>query len=599
VVFKNLPIEIDVYGRAYLRDEEAELPFSVEDDARAARLLTRERALEKLAERDRLWNFAIEPLTRTQGSLGLLAVIDFDQRRILDARVEETQLRGHEVILKGREPSDAVQIASRVNGSSSGAHAIAAAMAIEMACGAAPPPLAVIARNIGACGETISENMQHLFLHAGPDYSEAAVSRTSLSLWAKAQKTPARNYEAHGLETVADVMRGMNPLSGHLYLESLRMSRLAGEICAMIFGRHPHPSTIVPAGIGLEPSRELFNLVLGRLNTLLDYAKKVVGLWDDLVDFFYDAEPRYRRVGELPGNLLSVGAWDDPDHYDATYTNCNEWGLLRLSAPGAIVVGELRTQRLTDINIGIEEFVDHSYLGKPDAEADPPVPADPLSEPLSPHHPWNRQAIPLPAARDWRGRYSWSAAPRWDREPMETGPLAQLWVNAINEHQNCEFIAAGRRALEIDVPKGQQPAARLRWPIPERPNTLERNRARAYNLAFAGMAAYANLLKAFECIRRGETVMSLRFRSPERRTGVGFWECGRGTVTHHLTIRNHRIRNYQIITPTEWMGSPRDAIGIPGIFEMALMNTPLLEQCTRVEDFTGIDILRTIRSFDP
>src|SRR5262249_10730126 len=132
-----------------------------------------------------------------------------------------------------------------------------------------------------------------------------------------------------------------------------------------------------------------------------------------------------------------------------------------------------------------------------------------------------------------------------------------------------------------------------------RPNTLERNRARAYNIAYTGMVAYTNILKVFDCIRRGERATSVRFRSPERKTGVGFWECGRGTVLHYLNIQNHQILNYQIVTPAEWMGSPRDAIGLPGIYEAALMNTPLLEHYSRAEDFTGIDILRTIRSFDP
>jgi hydrogenase large subunit len=47
------------------------------------------------------------------------------------------------------------------------------------------------------------------------------------------------------------------------------------------------------------------------------------------------------------------------------------------------------------------------------------------------------------------------------------------------------------------------------------------------------------------------------------------------------------------------MASPRDPFGVPGPYEMAVMNTPLLEEFNKPEDFTGIDILRTIRSFDP
>ncbi len=39
--------------------------------------------------------------------------------------------------------------------------------------------------------------------------------------------------------------------------------------------------------------------------------------------------------------------------------------------------------------------------------------------------------------------------------------------------------------------------------------------------------------------------------------------------------------------------------GAPGPYEEAVRNTPLLEEFARAEDFTGIDILGTIRSFDP
>jgi len=604
MVFKNLPIEFDVYGRAYLRDEEAKAPFDYAFDARIQRALNRERMLEKLSSNPGVRTFEIEPVTRTGGSFSLHTVVDFEHRRALDAHVECTQFArqsgAYEVILNNRKPSDAVHISSRVCGSSSGAHAIASAMALEMAAGAAPPPLAVVARNLGSCGEVIDECVNHLFVLAGPDYSEGAVSRTSLSLWAKAQKTPAAGIDAHRLETIADVMRGMNPMSGHLYLEALQMARLGREIASLMFGKLPHPGTIIPGGVGIEANRELFNQVLGRINALLDYSKKLAAIWDDLVEFFYDAEPRYRRVGELPGNLISGGLWDDPEGYDANYANCNEWGVRRMSAPGVIIDGEMRTNRLSDINLGVEEFVDHSYYRQWEGGE---VPADPLSGPVSPWHPWNKETAPEPSARDWKDRYSWNAAPRWDREAMETGPLARLWINAVSGARNCEFIRSARGpargALEIALPKGQRPAARLRWQIPERPNTLERNRARAYQVAYAVMVAYADLLKAFDYVRRGEVTMSVRFLHPERKISAGFWECGRGMVTHHLVIDKHRIANYQVITPSEWMGSPRDALNLPGIYEAAMMNTPLLEECARPEDFTGVDILRVVRSFDP
>ena len=143
------------------------------------------------------------------------------------------------------------------------------------------------------------------------------------------------------------------------------------------------------------------------------------------------------------------------------------------------------------------------------------------------------------------------------------------------------------------------PSARLRWRIPERPNALERNRARAYQLVYAGMVAYANLLDAFEYIRRGRTRMSERFVLPEKSIGVGFWEGSNGSIVHYLVVDDRSIGNCRIITPNGWMGSPRDPSGRPGIYEAAVINTPLLEECARIDDFTGIDILRAVRSFDP
>src|SRR5215475_8280086 len=295
MVFKNLPIDSDMDGRASLREGEAKASFDNAPDGRSRRAQNRERMLEKLSGDLGVGTFEIEPVTRICGRFMLSAEIDFANRRTLDAHVEcgefTRQSGACETILRDRRPSDAVHISSRTCGSSSGAHAIASAMAVEMAAGTPPPPLAVVARNLASSGEIIDELINHLFVPAG--------------------------VEEHGLESVADLMRGMNPMSGHLYLEALQMARLGREIATLIFGKHPHPTTVVPAGIAVEAHRELFNQVLGRINALLDYSKKLTCVWDDLVDFFYEAEPRYARVGATPVNLISAGLWDDPESYDA------------------------------------------------------------------------------------------------------------------------------------------------------------------------------------------------------------------------------------------------------------------------------------------
>jgi hydrogenase large subunit len=45
--------------------------------------------------------------------------------------------------------------------------------------------------------------------------------------------------------------------------------------------------------------------------------------------------------------------------------------------------------------------------------------------------------------------------------------------------------------------------------------------------------------------------------------------------------------------------SPRDPWGNPGPYEEAVLNTPILEEFRTPEEFKGLDILRTVRSFDP
>jgi hydrogenase large subunit len=594
--FKNLPIEFDARGQASLRGDGQSYPFAMRGGAVGLAESAPPRAVEALAERARIRSFNIGPVSRVSGAFDFYAVIDFDQRKSLDARAGATLFRGYESILKDREPSDAVHISSRVCGLCGGSNAVASAMALEMAYGVAPPPLAILARNLGASAEYLFDHPQSLFLQAGPDYSEAVVSKTSPSLWEKARRTPSPNANAHGFRNIAQIMTAMNPMSGDLYLESLHVTRAAREIATAVFGKYPHPSSVYPGGIGILPEREVFNRVLGRIHLLIEYSKKVALIWDDLVEFLYDANPLFRKVGESPANLLSFGVWDDAESYDGAYQSCNDWGERRLSTPGAVVNGELRTTRLTELNLGVEEFVAHSFYRQWEGDR---LKGDTNGSPLSPFHPWNKKTLPDPSGRNWKGRYSWGTSPRWDCEPMETGPIARLWVSSLAKKLKNEFIFASTGGLEMELPKLEGPSRRLRWRIPERPNALERNRARAYQIAYSSLMAFTCLLKAFEYLQKGEKKTSRTFHIPDDALGVGFWEGVRGALTHHAVISEGRIDNYQILSASTWAVSPRDPFNGAGPCESAVVNTPLLEEIAKPEDFTGIDIFRAIRSFDP
>lgn len=137
--------------------------------------------------------------------------------------------------------------------------------------------------------------------------------------------------------------------------------------------------------------------------------------------------------------------------------------------------------------------------------------------------------------------------------------------------------------------------------IPPVWNAFERNRGRAYHLAYVTTVAFDNWLLGLDLLKQGKSEIHTPFEVPRwgSHIGVGFWGAGRGYLTHHTTIDNGTLSNYQIITPSTWNARPRDPWGNPGPYEESVRNTPILENFRSAQDFRGIDILRVIRSFDP
>src|SRR5262245_28032395 len=376
--FKNLPIEFDDQGRARLKEGVAD-PYAY--PASTAVADQQDRVRELLARNGHIKDVSIDPVTRVAGALAFHAVVDLEARKVEDAHAMATLFRGYEIILKGRDPRDAIFISSRACGVCGGVHANCAAEAIEMAFGVAPPPLGTVVRNLGQTAEFLYDHPLHLFLLAGPDYSEAVVKAAEPSLWARAEQALASHPDVHGYRTIAEIMTDLNPLSGKLYLEALEITRRAREATVLAWGKYPHPQTIVPGGISTTISLQTLNEYQTRLFELLDHSKKMALLWDDLFNFLYEADPRYQQVGRRPKNLIDLGIWDHHEHYDATYANANAWGEQRWATPGVILESDgLVTTNVHHINAGLEEFVEHSYY-EGWTDTPPRYRTDPLGNP--------------------------------------------------------------------------------------------------------------------------------------------------------------------------------------------------------------------------
>ncbi|MEL6964562.1 MAG: nickel-dependent hydrogenase large subunit [Pseudomonadota bacterium] len=595
--FENLPIEFDEQGRAHLKPG-VKNPYEYQTQT----IEERQEMLREIAVRNgQIADVDFDPVTRVAGALAFHSTVDLEKGKVLETNSMATLFRGYEVILRGRDPRDAAFISSRACGVCGGVHATASALSLEMALGIKPPPMGIVTRNLLLSCEYLYDNPLHLFVLSGPDYSESLIKQTNPEIWDKAVSATAKHVDLHGYRTIGEIMTDLNPLTGKLYLEALQMTRVAREAYVLLGGKYPHPETIIPGGVTTTITTSTFNEFYLRIQQFFDYAKKCIGIWDDVFDFFYEADERYLDCGRLPATMVDLGQWDHEDYYDATYENCDYWGEHRWSTPGVVVDGKLVTTRLTDINVGLEEFVEHSYYETWD---DYPFKTDPLGSPLSPNHPWNKTTIPRPGSQNWKERYSWSTTPTWDRRTFEAGAYARVYVSALaNKLPASEYIESTGKSLRLNLAKGSSlPAMEVEWSVPEHWNAFERNRARAYAVAFNLMVTIENLSRAFDLQKRGETKVATPFEIPAtgHAIGVGFWGAGRGFLSHHCEIQDGLLANYQIVTPSTVNACPKTPWGEPGPYEQAVLNTPIIE--TNITDrstFQGIDVLRALRSFDP
>jgi hypothetical protein len=118
---------------------------------------------------------------------------------------------------------------------------------------------------------------------------------------------------------------------------------------------------LYPGGVGTVPTVQLFTDYLVRLMKYVEFMKKVVPLHDDLFDFMYQALPGYEKVGQRRILLGCWGSWNDPKVCDYTYRHVNEWGKAMFVTPSVIVDGQVVTNNLVDINLGIRILLGSSY----------------------------------------------------------------------------------------------------------------------------------------------------------------------------------------------------------------------------------------------
>ncbi len=425
-----------------------------------------------------------DPITRIVGSLGIFTKIDFGKREVVECYSTSSIFRGYSIFMKGKDPRDAHFITSRICGICGDNHATCACYAQNMAFGVKPPALGEWIVNLGEAAEYMFDHNIFQDNLVGVDFCEQMVKETNPGVWQKGRETEAPNARLHGYKTIGDIMRALNPFTGDFYRETLQVSRMTREMFCLMEGRHVHPSTLYPGGVGTVPTVQLFTDYIVRLMRYVEFMKKCLPLHEDLFNFWYEALPGYEEVGRRRILLGCWGSFQDPNVCDYDYRTMNEWGNAMFvtpghrrrrqarhdepgrhqprdsHSPGQLVLRRLgRTRRNSSSRI---RWATRSISGIPGT----------------------RRPFPRPQKRDFSGKYTWVMSPRWfdkrtgDHLALDTGggPIARLWATALAGKVDIGYVkATGQSVKDSAAQDGDEAGSRIRV---EDPQVEQRHRTR-------------------------------------------------------------------------------------------------------------------------
>lgn len=484
----------------------------------------------------------VGPFNRVEGDLEVR--LDVKGGQVQSAEVNATMFRGFEPMLIGRDPMDALTIAPRVCGICSVSQSIAAARALASAMGVAPPPNGQRLHNLMIACENLADHLTHFYLFFMPDFTRAPYA--------------ARPWHAEVLRRFA-ALGEATPGARSIAATAARARWF--ELMGMMGGRWPHTGALVPAGTSraLDAAERL--RVLGKLREMRGFLEthtfgaplEAVAALDSVA-----ALDAWAAGGSMQAQS-DLALWVEIAR-DLALDQLGpgpEW----LMAYGAYPAPEGGTSHA--FAAGLFERTPATVRTVPQAQITEDAHSAWLDSAQGPLHPDAGLTVPAP---DKPGAYSWNKAPRLAGRVVEVGALAR---QAVDGHPLA-------RALLRDGP------------------------ASVWGRVVARLLELARILPLMEQwtrdLRPGEPCAA---PMPTLRDahGVGLTEAARGALGHWLSVKDGRISNYQIISPTSWNFSPRDAQGTPGPLEAALAGTAI--DASAAAHDAHLAVQHVVRSYDP
>ena len=456
--------------------------------------------------------------------------LDIVDGRVASAQVSASLYRGFEHILLAKHPLDALVIVPRICGICSVSQSAAAAAALADATGLAMPPNGRLAHNLILACENLADHLTHFYLFFMPDFAREAYRGRR---WHEAT---VRRFKA----TLGDSLKEVLPARADFL-----------RVLGYLAGKWPHSLALQPGGTTRAVTPTEIVRLLAVLREFRAFLETTV-FGDVLENVTALADP------------ASLAIWADGRQSDfARFLHiADDLGLAGIG-------------RATDV------FLSHGAYGAGDAPlfargifagGYAPFDASKISEDVThawlldsaPRHPLHGETRPLTGEfSDKPAAYSWCKAPRYGGQVVETGALARQLVTG---HPLLRALVAADGG-----------------------NVKARVVARLFELALV-LPAMEGWVRA---LVPGEPFCN-QWQLPESATGIGLVEAARGALGHWLRIERGKIASYQIIAPTTWNFSPRDAAGVPGALEQALAGLPVGES-----DTAPLAVQHVVRSFDP
>ncbi|MCU0502863.1 MAG: Ni/Fe hydrogenase subunit alpha [Anaerolineae bacterium] len=179
-------------------------------------------------------NIEVHHVTRVEGHGNI--VVNAKNGVLEECRLDIVETpRFFEAMLRGRPYTQSSHITSRICGICAVGHATASLRATENALGIEPSAQTVLLRKLNFHGEMLDSHVLHVYMLVAPDML--------------------------GVGSVIPLVQ----IAPEAVLRALRLKKLAGDLCAVIAGRHTHPIAMAVGGFTHFPTIAELKALRGRL----------------------------------------------------------------------------------------------------------------------------------------------------------------------------------------------------------------------------------------------------------------------------------------------------------------------------------------------